>query len=344
MNIKPPKKGEKIVVGMSGGIDSSVALILLKQAGWEPIGVSLNISNTADAKKVCIKLHCKHTTLKVKKEFADKVVTHFLKEYKNARTPNPCVFCNRNFKFQKLFDYAKDNNIEYVATGHYADIKKGFLSIPADKKKDQTYNLCFLKKQWLPKIVFPLNDLLKEEAYAIAKKNNLKFLETKKQSQDFCYLGDKKVSDFLLKELGKKKGRIVDEKGKEVGVHSGLHFYTIGQRKGIGLAGGPWYVKGKDVKKNELIVAKEIKTIKRVLILKPCNFFVKVTKPINAKVKTRYAQKPLNATIKPFGSNIAVLVSGPENFALGQYCVAYKGDICIGGGKIKAIKGQGGGK
>ncbi|MDD5760507.1 MAG: tRNA 2-thiouridine(34) synthase MnmA [Candidatus Pacebacteria bacterium] len=356
-------KGQKIVVGMSGGVDSSVALILLKQKGWQPIGLSLELPIWDDktkpskkntrllkkqspeaAAKVCKKLNIPHYIVDAKKDFEKQVVKYFIDEWKNLRTPNPCVICNPNFKFKQLIAWAKKHKVEYIATGHYARLKFNFktkqyeLLKARDKNKDQTYHLCFLPQKWLKHIIFPLGSYTKEEIYQIAKKQGLKFFDKKEESKDFCFIAGQSLCPFLKQEIGKKQGLIVDSRGNILSQHQGLHFFTIGQRKGIKLSGGPYFVVGFDKKKNALLVTKNKKDLfKKEIFVFPYHFISerKLLKPFKGRVSIRYQQKPVSAIITPKKRELKIVFSKPV-FAPcpGQFAVFYQRDKCLGGGKI----------
>jgi len=360
---------KQIVVGMSGGVDSSMALVLLKEQGWQPIGVSLkyavwrdktnllreNVCCSADsfkiAREICKKLAVPYHIFDVSKEFKKKVIGYFTNELKNNRTPNPCVICNRYLKFKKLFEFAKKNNIKYVATGHYARIKKNIKSEKyellkaKDKKKDQTYSLCFLPQEWLKRIIFPLGEYTKTEVYKMAKEKGFKFFLKTKQSQNFCFVAGKSLNSFLKKELGKKVGDIKNFKGNVLGKHQGLHFFTIGQRKGINLAGGPYFVAGMDKKNNVLLITKDKnKLLQKQTLLSPCHFFAVTTlkNKISVQVKIRSHQNLTKAILAPLSltslnskNKIKLIFDRPQTaITPGQFAVFYKGNVCLGGGKI----------
>jgi tRNA-specific 2-thiouridylase len=351
------KTKPKVVVGLSGGVDSASALLLLKKQDFEPVGVSLkfgawdgeNLYANKDsfeiAKKVCQKLKVPYRIIDCRKEFKEKVIGYFLKELKNKRTPNPCVVCNHQLKFKKLLDFAKKNKIEYVATGHYARIKKvchcerlkgakqsqtnsDEIAEPVlsetkdlgeclprndnfceyqllkgkDKIKDQSYFLCLLSQKELKHIIFPLGDLTKEEVCRLAEKEGLNFVAKRKPSQDLCFIDNKSLPLLLEKEIGLEPGKIIDGQGNVLGEHQGLHFYTIGQRKGLDISKGPWWVIGFNKEKNELVVAnqeKDIALFSKTAIIFPYYFISgqEPKKAIKVKVKCRYGQLAASATL-----------------------------------------------
>lgn len=355
-------RDKKIVVGMSGGIDSSVSLILLKKQGWNPIGVTLklpiwenkinacrhNICCTPEsikiAKIICKKLQVPYFIADAQKEFKKEVINYFLKELKKYHTPNPCIICNRNLKFQLLIKLANKMKIHYVATGHYAKVKFNKktdlyeLLKGKDKNKDQSYSLSFLTQGQLKHIILPLGNYTKAEVYKIAKKEGFSFFEKIKQSQNFCFVSNKSLPLFIKEEIGENPGPLMDMKGKILGKHQGLYFYTIGQRKGIKLSGGPYFVAGWDKKKNNLLITKNKKTLfKKELSVYPYHLISgkKITRPINAQVRTRYQQKLSQACLIPEKRKLRIILK-KNIFAPcpGQFAVFYQKDECLGGGKI----------
>jgi tRNA-specific 2-thiouridylase len=356
-----PKKG-KVIVGMSGGVDSSMAMYLLKEQGYEPIGVSLKYevwddpANTLKenvccsdesfriAAHVCELMGAEHHILDVSKKFRKEIVEYFKSELKAKRTPNPCVMCNRVLKFKELIDFADKMKVPFVATGHYAKVEKvgGKFALlkSKDPYKDQTYSLSFLKKEWLSKILFPLGDYTKERIYEMTNKAGLSFYLYRKQSQDFCYVSDKSMKAFLEKEIGIEPGKIVDSKGEVLGDHQGLHFYTIGQRKGVVIPNGPWFVTGVNVKRNELIVTKMgegPELFKTEVILSPFNLLIDPPKkPIQVDAKIRYQQTLSPATLyPPEKDKIRLVFEKPQRAVTeGQFGVFYQGDKCLGSGRI----------
>lgn len=344
-----------------------MALILLKKQGWQPIGLSLKYAVWQDktnflkenvccsnesfaiAKKVCKKLSVPYYVFDVAGEFKKEVIDYFINELKENRTPNPCIVCNPNLKFKKLFEWAASRGIKYVATGHYAKVKRNQktkrheLLRVRDKDKDQTYSLSFLSQEWLGHLVFPLGNYLKLEVYKMAKKEGFEFFLKRKQSQDFCFVAGSSMNKFLEKEIGNKPGRIKDGKGRTLGEHRGLHFYTIGQRRGINLGGGPYYVVDKDAKNNILIIAKDKEELlRREAILDPVHFisgvFPKGKKKIPVMVKIRYREPAAKANLFPISRNRMKIVFDEPRRAVtpGQFAVFYQGNVCLGGGRIMA--------
>ncbi len=353
---------EKIVVGISGGIDSSVALILLKKQGFSPIGVSLKFSVWRDkknllkenvccleksfeiAKKICQKFEIPYFIFSAEKEFEKKVINYFISEIKKGKTPNPCIICNEKVKFQKLLEIAKKLKAPYIATGHYARVKFNKkekiyqLLRGKDKKKDQSYYLCFLNQKILKHTIFPLGNLKKEEVKKLAEEFGIKDF-FKKESQDLCFVARKSLPYFIEKFIGKKPGKIINEKGEVLGEHKGLHFYTLGQRKKLKIPGGPFYVIGFDRKRNLLIVSKNKKDLyKKEIFVSPFHFISK--KPPRKKIeilcKTRYKQLLKRAILFPpkKGKIKIVFKKSCLSPTPGQFAVFYKNDICLGGGII----------
>ncbi|NMB92302.1 MAG: tRNA 2-thiouridine(34) synthase MnmA [Parcubacteria group bacterium] len=354
---------KKVVVGMSGGIDSSVALILLKKQGWEPIGVTLklpawqNKNNTCRdnvcctpesikiAREICRKLNIPYFVIDAQKEFQKAVVNYFVKELKKYHTPNPCVICNRNLKFKLLLDAAKKFRAPSVATGHYARIylnkKTGLYELlkGKDKIKDQSYSLSDLSQKELKHLILPLGNYQKQEVYQLAKKYGCKYFTKKKESQNFCFVSNKALPEFIKQKLGINKGLIKDLKGNVLGEHQGLYFYTIGQRKGLKLSGGPYYVTGFEIKNNVLLVSKNKKDLlEKEIFLAPYHFISgKIPqKKIKVQARIRYRQ-PLSAAIlyPPRNKKIKIVFAKPPMAVTpGQFCVFYSRNTCLGNGII----------
>ena len=360
------KQKQKVVLGMSGGVDSSVALFLLKEQGFEVIGVSLKFGfweseknelreniccskNTIErAKRICQKYGCPHFIVDASKEFQKTVIDYFLNTLKKNQTPNPCVFCNRDVKIMALLHFAEENGARYAATGHYAKIRKigeeFQLLRPRDKEKDQTYFLAFLRQNQLSKLIFPLGEYRKKEVYDIARKEGIEY--SPRQSQDLCFVADKSLPSFLEEEVGVEPGKIYDTKGNLLGRHRGLHFYTLGQRKGINLPGGPFWVVGFDEKNNTLIVTSDSENPKlfaKEVLLSDVNFISGKApeRPIKVKAKVRYRQPLSKATLigkiggSPTSASWRLVFDEPQRAVTpGQIAVFYKGEICLGGGVI----------
>ncbi|KPJ54890.1 hypothetical protein AMJ47_02345 [Parcubacteria bacterium DG_72] len=302
----PVKKGFKnVLVAMSGGVDSSVAALLLKKKGYNVAGVFMKLwpegscsenkccssEGETGARLVAKQLNIPFYVLNFEKDFKNKIVDYFLKEQKAGLTPNPCVICNKEIKFNLLFKKFPIKKNDFIATGHYARLKKGKLYMAKDKAKDQSYFLWMLNQKILKKSLFPNGDYTKKEIRAIAKKHSLSVWDSA-ESQDVCF----KV------KLNKKPGPIVLRQGanyRVIGQHKGLWFYTIGQRKGIGLAAGPYYVLRKDIKKNALIVTKKEKDLfsKELKFKEPNWIFEKPSFPLKIKAKIRYRHKPISAVL-----------------------------------------------
>lgn len=355
---------KRIVVGMSGGVDSSISLLLLKQQGWSPVGVTLklahwehpdnilgeNVCCTAESldisKKVCEKLGVEHHLYDVSDDFKDKVMGYFISEMRSNRTPNPCLICNRQFKFKNLLEWADKNKIHYIATGHYAktclNTKTGKVELlqPKDLNKDQTYGLSFLQQEQLRRIVFPLGNITKEKVYRIAKEQGLALFLQIKESQDLCFMSPKALPAFIRENVGSNPGPIKDEMGRLLGEHKGLPLYTIGQRRGIGLS-KRYFVKRLDKKGNSLIVVEAREDIvQSEILLAPTNLISGETPRKKQKVlaKIRYRQPMSEATLFPVeDGKLRVVFDTPQQFVTpGQFCVFYDQDVCLGGGVINA--------
>ncbi len=373
----PEKKscGERVVVGLSGGVDSSVALLLLKKLGYEPVGVSLKFpvwankcnacattagergatrenaccteASLAIAKRVCAKLGVKHVVVDARREFERGVIDYFVGEAKAGRTPSPCVYCNRRVKIAELMKYADEHGIRFVATGHYAKIKRdkkggAVLARPKDAVKDQTYGLCLLPKAWLRRLVFPLGDYTKQEVYDEAIRAGFEFFSRVRQSQDLCFVSEKAFPDFLKQEVKPKRGPIIEfETGKTIGTHDGLCFYTVGQRRGLSFPFAH-YVKEIDAKRNALVVTRNRKKLleKRVLV-SSFNWLtaapIKKRSRVFAQIRHHQKEKPATVFPKKNGKEIEVVFDkAQEGITPGQVLALYKKGACLGGGVIKA--------
>lgn len=336
---------KKVLVAMSGGVDSSMSLVLLKKQGYSPVGVTLklvdgsrccDIEAVSHAKTVCKKYDVPHYVFDVSKSFKKTVISYFIDELRHSRTPNPCVMCNRFLKFAELFKIARKLKIDFVATGHYALASGGELFMAKDKAKDQSYYLCFLKKDWLKKILFPIGKYTKNEVYKMAGKEGLDFLVEKKQSQDLCFIDPKLKGLFVSRLIKEKKGKIVDVNCVVLGAHNGIHNYTIGQRKGLNLSGGPWFVVGFNEKKNFVIISNnenDPRLYTKIVKLKNVNFVSKKPRgKIEVMAKIRYQQKLSKAVLN---GNVLEFKKPQRAVTKGQIAVFYRGQKCIGGGVIK---------
>ena len=348
---------KKVLLGMSGGVDSSVSAILLKNAGYEVTGVTMhlyeggccNLSSVWDAKQVCRKLGIEHVILDYQKEFKDIVINDFIDEYSNCLTPNPCVICNKFFKFGLMYKKAKELGIDYIATGHYAKCEfdekynQYVIKKANNIKKDQSYFLYYAPKEIVKDLLFPLGEFnSKDEVRKIAADNNLR-VATKPDSEDICFITNGNYKDFLEKNLSLKPnvGNIVTKNGKILGKHNGLYNYTIGQRKGLGISyTEPLFVTGFNKAKNELIVGTKNDLYKNEILVRDYNFQVDIDfNNTKVNVKTRYSAKESKATLSKIVNDgkeyIDVKFDEPELRATpGQSAVFYIDDVLIGGGII----------
>jgi len=335
------KKSQKVVVAMSGGVDSSVAAALLKEAGFEVMGIFMKLDglksseNERRARSVAKKLNISFHIQDYRKEFKEKIIKSFIKECKKGKTPNPCVVCNKEIKFKLLFKQLSRFKADFIATGHYARVRNNKLLKGKDKNKDQAYFLWQLSSKLLKKTLFPVGGYTKKEVKQLAGNFNLS-VKNIPESQEICFIKTT-VNDFLKKHLKQKPGAIVDTKGKIIGKHQGLWFYTIGQRKGIKLSGGPYYVLDKNLKRNALIVTKDERDLsKEELKTEKVNWISGRSPklPLKIKAKIRYLHKAAEARIIKKGDYKIKFLKPQRAVTPGQSIVFYHGQEVLGGGII----------
>ena len=354
-----------VVIGMSGGVDSSVAALLLKQQGYHVIGLFMrnwdstinndylgnpNLNNNIcpqeedynDAKKVCEKLEIPLHRVDFVKEYWDNVFSYFLEELKKGRTPNPDVMCNKYIKFDLFIEEAKKLGADYIATGHYARIIDGKLCKAIDLNKDQSYFLAYVDKNKFTNVLFPIGELDKPTVRKIAEEHHL-ITAKKKDSTGICFIGERNFTKFLENYLPNQPGKIIDiETKKEVGNHIGLMYYTIGQRRGLNLGGNQdkSYVVEKDLENNILYVASGDENnylYSTSAIIENFNFLTD-QKPEKCTCKFRYRQKDIPITVEYLENNMLKLnYHHAKAVTPGQFCVLYQDEICLGGGIIKEV-------
>jgi len=353
---------KRVVVAMSGGVDSSVAAALLKGEGYEVIGLTMcfNLAETTgkkpsccglegieDARRVCQKLGIRHYLINLDKDFYRQVIQDFYQEYLSGRTPNPCVRCNQFIKFDILLKKAINLGAHFLATGHYARIvssSRGYLLKKAkDLKKDQSYFLYRLRQKQLKHIIFPLGNITKPEVRGIARKLELNVAE-KQDSQEICFLPDGNYGNLIkAKALNSiKPGYLVDQDGDILGLHRGIPFYTIGQRQGLGIAKGyALYVTQINAKDNRITVGSRQDACKNEFLVEEEHFLIKpLKKKVEIKVRIRYNHKESQATVSWFKGKLKVVFKKPQ-FAItpGQSAVFYDKDTVLGGGIIEKVLG-----
>ena len=345
---------KKVVIGLSGGVDSSVTALLLKQAGYEVIGVTMSLcdkdndTSFEDAKKIAEKLDIPFYSFDFRKEFKEYVIDYFANEYINGKTPNPCIECNKHLKFGLMLQKAKDAlNADYIATGHYAKVEynketqRYYIKESSSKAKDQTYVLYNLTQEQLKHTLMPLGEYTKEQIRDIARKNGF-ITANKKDSQEICFIPDNDYATYIKTHYNHKDipGEFVDTKGNKYGKHKGIIHYTIGQRRGLGLSlKAPLYVKKVDTKTQEVILCPKEELFQDSLICNNINLITmdKLENTLSVTVKIRYSSPKAKATLIPIDADtIKVVFDEPQRaITPGQAVVFYDEDIVVGGGIIK---------
>jgi tRNA-specific 2-thiouridylase len=352
---KAQKNKPKVALGMSGGVDSSVAAYLLLKQGYDVTGVFMQCwdaradgckadEDRAFAVKNAAKLGIPFETLDFRGQYNNRVMKYFYDEYQAGRTPNPDVMCNKEIKFGLFYDWAMEKGFDFVSTGHYARVKKGLFGgfnilKGKDVTKDQSYFLYLLRQEQLAKTLFPVGNMTKKDLRKLAVKLDLPSA-ARPDSMGICFIGEVDIKDFLKKHIAEKSGDVVDTFGEVIGTHEGVWFYTIGQRHGFKINkyfGHPLYVVSKDVENNVLVVGKESDTvIDNFYVLDPHWIHNKLVKNLNCDVRIRHLGGLHKATVTVQEGLLHVQLNKPI-FAVapGQSAVFYKGDVMLGGGVIK---------
>ncbi len=361
-------KHGKVLVAMSGGIDSSVTAILLKEQGYEVIGLTMktwdyessgsskketgccSLDSINDARNIAVDLGFHHNILDIRSEFGDYVIDYFTDEYMRGRTPNPCVLCNTHIKWEALLKRADKLDCEFIATGHYAKVNMSpdnrfYISKGKDINKDQSYALWGISQKNLSRTMFPLGNLEKSQIREIAKKSGYENLVKKSESYEICFVPDNDYRNFLKKRVNNLndkvgKGNYIDENGSVIGEHEGYPFYTIGQRKGLGLAlGYPAYVTNIDSKKNEVTIGSFDELKRDGMYVNKLNFmkYDKINNRMDSNTKVRYNDKGNPSVIEQIDDTIKVYFgNGVNAISPGQAAVFYEDNDVIGGGWIKS--------
>jgi len=371
------QKRQRVVCGMSGGVDSSATAALLLEQGYDVIGITLKLwpqdcvnraedkccgpQAVTDARSVCDKLDIPYYLIDEAAEFHKHVIQYFADEYKAGRTPNPCVMCNQNLKFGRLIDRADQLGADFIATGHFARIERPLtpslspsdgervakpgegrylLKRGRDSRKDQSYFLFSLRQDQLARAIFPLGEKTKSDTREVARHCNLKTAD-KEESMEICFVPDNNYGGFLQSAnlVQKTRGDILDLHGHVLGQHDGIAFYTIGQRKGLGITTAkPVYVVELDAENNRVVVGDDSALDRDEFIADRCNWhpFDKLTEPIEVTAKIRYNHPGTSATISPLENNrVKVKLHSPQRaITPGQAAVFYQDDLVVGGGWI----------
>jgi tRNA-specific 2-thiouridylase len=354
-------KGKRILAALSGGVDSSVAALLLQREGWEVIGISMDLYDFSkvakdragtccslddlyDARRVCDTLDIPYYVLNLRDEFRREVIDPFVREYATGRTPNPCILCNEHLKFRALLRKADELGAEGVATGHYAVIRREpsgrcRLYCAPDETKDQSYFLFSLESERLRRIYFPVGEIQKHEVRRIASEAGLPVFE-KGESQDICFVTDDSYAEFLNRSgIKEQEGHFLDRGGNVLGTHKGVLRYTVGQRKGLGIAAKePLYVVAIDAEKNEIVLGTEDDTLSAFATVGRVSFVsgAPPSREFRAIAKVRYRHPGEGATVRVEGDRIRVAFDSPQRSVTpGQALVLYDGKEVLGGGWIE---------
>ena len=348
-------ENKRVLVAISGGVDSSVCALLLKQQGYEIEGVFAKVwqpdfvectwrEEMKDAMRVCAKLEIPFHFLDLEHEYKQKVADYMLSEYQAGRTPNPDVLCNTHIKFGFIYEFALKNGFDFVATGHYAQNKSGQLYQGLDSSKDQSYFIWNVSTEKFKRILFPIGNLEKKEVRKIAEKNGL-FTAEKKDSQGICFIGPIDMKTFLKKLITTKPGNVCTPDGTVIGTHEGVELYTVGERHGFHIFPehkqpnqNPLFVIDKKIEENTLIVDTKEPMISEVL-LSDTQFHTQVTDGQTVDVQFRYRQQPLQGILSKSENTYRIMFKNPIPLfaAIGQSAVLYNKDHCLGGGFVQKI-------
>ena len=339
---------ERIAVGLSGGVDSSVAALLLRDAGYDVVGVTLSLTpqctdaDADDARRVADALKIEHHVLDLRDVFRDQVIGPFCRSYLHGQTPNPCVLCNQTIKFGEMLRYAQSLGVDRIATGHYARTEQRggrTLLLRAHSRKDQSYFLCKLRQDQLSAAVFPVAGYEKDELRVLAEKAGLSVAH-KKDSQDVCFIPDNDYVSFLCRNcrVSPQAGDFVDADGNVLGRHQGILCYTVGQRKGLGAFGKPMYVTAIDAARNRVVLGEEGCQYAAGLLADQINWiaFDAPLPSFRCEARIRFRAAPAAATVYAEGDRVRVFFDEPQRSVTpGQTVAFYDGDIVLGGGTIQ---------